>query len=333
MKHVKTLVLLAAVVAIGLGLWFWWQHEKVHPSTDDAYLRANILTISPQVAGQIASVGVSENQHVSAGDVLFQIDTAELDAEFEAAQAEYELARQNAGALVSNLSAAEARLQSAQAALTEAQIAFDRTSKLRALGDIAQASLDQATAARDQAQAAVEASQSAVDAARKQAGVPGDDNAAVRAALAKLTLARINLERSRVVAPVSGWIANIDLRPGALVTENAPLFSLVEDSAWWIDANFKETDLDRVRPGQPVEIAIDMYPGLSLTGKVESIGAGSGAVFSLLPAQNATGNWVKVTQRFPVRIRLDAEPGDAALQLRVGASTTVTVDTSSVDAK
>ena len=116
-----------------------------------------------------------------------------------------------------------------------------------------------------------------------------------------------------------------------MVASGAPLFSLVEDGAWWVSANFKETDLQRIRPGQPVALAVDMYPGTTLTGTVQSLGAGSGAVFSLLPAQNATGNWVKVTQRFPVRIRIDKKPGDPALQLRVGASTTATVDTSAMD--
>tara|TARA_Y100000815_G_scaffold252699_2_gene257259 strand:- start:116810 stop:117844 length:1035 start_codon:yes stop_codon:yes gene_type:complete len=333
MKHFRTIFLLAAIVAIAVGLWFWWQHEKVYPSTEDAYLQAHVLTISPQIGGRVASVAVTENQHVNAGDVLFQINTDDLKAALEAAQAQYEIAREIAGASVSSLSGAEAQLDSARAALTEAQVEFDRTSKLRKLGDVSQSAMDKVSAERDQAQAAVEAAQSAADAARDRAGTRGDGNATVRAALADLRVARLNLERSRVTAPASGWVANIDLRPGSLVTPNAPLFSLVEDGDWWIDANFKETDLNRVRPGQPVKIAIGMYPGLSLSGKVESIGAGSGAAFSLLPAQNATGNWVKVTQRFPVRVHLESRPEDPAMQLRVGASTTVTVDTSSMDAK
>ncbi len=331
MKNLKIIILLVAVLAIGAGLWWWWEHEKVYPSTDDAYLQANILTIAPQVGGRVTRVAVSENDHVKAGDLLVQLETSALSAAVEAAQAQYDIARQGAGASESNVSAATANLASAQAALSDAQVSFERTQALFRLGDMAQAALDQATAARDRAQAAVAAAEAALAAAQDQAGASGDDNAAVRAALANLTNAQIELGHARLTAPTAGWISNIDLRGGSVVAANAPLFSLVEDGDWWINANFKETDLARIRPGQPVTLTVDMYPGLDLTGTVESIGAGSGAVFSLLPPQNATGNWVKVTQRFPVRIRLESKPQDAAMQLRVGASVTATVDTSSMD--
>ncbi|WOI56684.1 HlyD family secretion protein [Palleronia sp. LCG004] len=331
MKHLKPIILVLALVAVGGGLWLWWQHERVHPSTDDAYLQANVLTVAPQVGGAIETVEVSENQHVEAGDLLFQIETDDLEAAVESAQATYDDARMQNSSAITELSSVSAQVDSARAALTDAQDAYDRTSRLFELGDVAQAALDQATSTRDQARAALDSAQSALTSARERTGEAGDDNPAVRAAEAQLTLARINLERARVTAPVSGWIANLDLRPGALVAPNMPLFSLVEDGDWWIDANFKETDLARLRPGQPVTIEIDMYPGLTLDGMVESLGAGSGAVFSLLPPQNASGNWVKVTQRFPVRIGLDTRPDDPAMQLRVGASTSVTVDTSELD--
>lgn len=331
MKNLKIIILLVAVLAIGAGLWWWWEHEKVYPSTDDAYLRASILTIVPQVGGRVTRVAVSENDYVKAGDLLVQLDTSALDAAVKAAQAQYDIARQGAGASESNVSASTANLASAKAALTDAQVSFDRTGALVRLGDLAQAMLDQATAARDQARAGVAAAEAALSAAQDQAGASGDDNAAVRAALANLSTAQIELGYSRIAAPTAGWISNIDLRIGSVVAPDAPLFSLVEDGEWWVEANFKETDLARIRPGQPVTLTVDMYPGLDLNGTVESIGAGSGAVFSLLPPQNATGNWVKVTQRFPVRIRLDGKPQDAAMQLRVGASVTARVDTSSMD--
>lgn len=332
MKNPKIVILLAALASIATGLWWWWQHEKVYPSTDDAYLQANILTIAPQVGGRVDRVAVSENDFVKAGDLLVQLDTSALDAAVAAAQAQYEIARQSAGASASNVAAATADLASAKAALTDAEVSFDRTLALFRLGDVAQSVLDQATANRDQAQAAAKAAEAALAAAQDQAGAAGDDNAAVRAALANLATAQIELGYSRITAPAAGWVSNIELREGSVVAEGAPLFALVEAAEWWVDANFKETDLARIRPGQPVALSLDMYPGLSLTGTVESIGAGSGAVFSILPPQNATGNWVKVTQRFPVRIRLDGRPQDAALKLRVGASVTATVDTSSMDA-
>lgn len=331
MKNVKTLILVLAVFAIGAGLWWWWRHEKIYPSTDDAYLQANVLTIASQVGGRVAQVGVAENDHVMAGDLLVQIETETLQAALTTAQAQYDVARQSAGASTSDISAAAAQLAGAKASLTEAEIAYDRNERLFKLGDVAQAAVDQAKATRDEARANVGVAEAALAAARKQAGDPGNENAAVRAALGALTAAQINLDNSRITTPAAGWIANIDLRPGQVVLANAPLFSLVEDGAWWVDAIFKETDLDRIRPGQPVTLSVDMYSGATLTGTVESIGAGSGAVFSLLPPQNATGNWVKVTQRFPVRIRLTGKPDDPALQLRMGASVTATVDTSAQD--
>lgn len=333
MKNVKFIGLAVVAVALGIGLFWWWEHGKTYPNTDDAYLQANLLTISPQVGGRVASVAAVENVRVNAGDALFTLDTASLQAALDIAQAQFDLATQTAGASGSNVAAAQAQLAQANAAQSEAQAEFDRTNRLFAVGEVAQAALDQATASRDQAQAALDAASAALQAAHDELGAAGAQNAGVRAALGQLSLARINLDHATVTAPVSGWLSNISLRPGQIVAAGQPLFSLVEGDAWWVDGNFKETDIDRIRPGQPVTMSIDMYPGITLTGAVGSIGAGSGAVFSLLPAENATGNWVKVTQRFPVRITLDALPTDPAIQLRVGASVVATVDTSGLDAR
>jgi membrane fusion protein (multidrug efflux system) len=332
MKTLKFIGLGLAAVALGVGMYVWWDHGQTYPGTDDAYLRGNILTITPQVGGEVASVLVAENARVSEGDVLFTLDTAALQAALDIAQAQLDLATQAAGAGGSAVTAAEAQLSEATAAFREAQAAYERTDRLFTLGDLSQAALDQSTAARDQARAGVEAATAAVAAAQDQLGGSGPQNAGVRAALGQVTLARLALDHATVTAPASGWVANLSLRPGQIVREGQPLFSLVEDGSWWVDGNFKETDIDRIRPGQPVSLAIDMYPGTTLTGTVESIGAGSGAVFSLLPAENATGNWVKVTQRFPIRIALDPVPPDPAIQLRVGASVTATVDTSGLEA-
>ncbi len=331
MKNLKTIILLATVVAIGIGLRWWWQHEKLYPSTDDAYIRANILNITPQINGRVTRVAVSENDYIQAGDLLVQLDTAPMEAALQAAKAQYEIAQQNVGAAASNVLVAMARLVSAKAALTQAEVSFDRTQKLFQQRDVAAAVLDQVRTARDAAQADVAAAEAAVAAAKSQAGTAGGSNAAIQAALANLTMAQINLGYSRITAPVSGWVSNVTLQPGTIVMPGSPLFALVEDGNWWIEANFKETDLARIRPTQNVSVNVDMYPGLKLKGKVQSLGAGSGAVFSLLPPQNASGNWVKVTQRFPVRIALDQPPKDTAMPLRVGASVSVKVDTAGAD--
>ncbi len=194
-------------------------------------------------------------------------------------------------------------------------------------GDVTSSTLDAAEMAPDEAVAGRGQAKAVLKATRATLGDAGADNASVRAARAVVDSARLNGERASIKAPASGWVVNLSLRPGSAVTADQPLFSIVEDEHWWIDANFKETDMDRIRMGQPVTVTLDMYGAMKLSGKVESIGAGSGAVFSLLPAENASGNWVKVTQRFPIRISLDASPADKARPLRVGASETITVDT------
>ncbi|MFD1882779.1 HlyD family secretion protein [Paracoccus pacificus] len=333
MKNVKSLGLLAIAVLIGAGLWWWWEHGKTYPSTDDAYLGANIVNIAPEIAGRVIDVAVVENGYVAAGDVLFRLDPDAMTAAVDLAQAQLDQATQVAGVAGSDVTAAAAQVTNADAALRRAQLDFDRNERLFRLGDIAKAALDQATAARDQAEAQKQAAEAALAAARDQLGDTGEQNAGVRLALAGLKQAQLNLDHTTVLAPTSGWIANLTLRPGSYVAPGQQLFALVEEGAWWVDGNFKETDLRRIRPGQPVALEIDMYSGTKVKGVVDSIGAGSGAVFSLLPPENATGNWVKVTQRFPVRIRIEDTPDDKALQLRVGASVTATVDTSALDAK
>ncbi|MCZ4255327.1 HlyD family secretion protein [Sulfitobacter sp. G21635-S1] len=332
MKNFKLIGLAIAAVIAGGGLYWWYQNGLIYPSTDDAYLRANILTIAPQVSGRVTEVSTGENKYVRAGDLIFKLDTAQLQAAVETAQANYDQARRNAGSTSADVLGARAHVAGAQTARDEAQTSYDRQKSLFEKGDVSQAALDQASTALDQATATLQAAQSALAAARSQAGEPGDRNAVVRAALGQLTQAQIALDHATVTAPVHGWVANITLRPGQVVAAGQPLFSIVEDGHWWVDGNFKETDLMRIRPGQPVSISIDMYPDTRLNGKIESIGAGSGAVFSLLPPENATGNWVKVTQRFPVRISLEDKPGNPAVQLRVGASVTATVDTSADEA-
>lgn len=327
LKLIKPAALVVALAIAGGGLWWWWNQQAIYPSTNDAYVEANILSIAPEIGGKVTTVGVHENDHVDAGDVLFRIDTSTLQAAVDAAEAQLDMAIRSVDANNANLSAAEARLAAAKATFKNADDAFERASKLAQAGNLSDAGLEQARTARDQAEAQMNAAESARNAARDQLGKAGGNNAGIRAARAELDRAKIALSHAVVHAPASGWIANISLRPGQVVSPGQPLFSLIEDSDWWVSANFKETDLDRIKPGQNATIGIDMYPGMTVSGRVESIGAGAGAVFSLLPSENATGNWVKVTRRFPVRVALDMPTADAVHRLRVGASTLVTIDT------
>lgn len=327
MSRLKLFLLLASVAALIAGLFFWWRHQERYPSSDDAYLRANILTIAPQIGGAVSEVAVVENQHVDRNAVLLRIDQTDRKLSFDAAMAQVELASHAAKSVGDNVAAAAAQLAGARASLVNADSELARDQQLLKSALVARALVDQAVAQRNEAAAQVAAAQANLAAARSTAGKRGDDNANVRAATAQLKLAARNLGYAEVIAPAAGWIANLSLRPGQVVAAGQPLFSLVEDGAWWVEANFKETDLQRIRPGQSATIAIDMYPNVSLHGTVESIGAGSGSVFALLPPENATGNWVKVTQRFPVRIRIPEQSSDRSEQLRVGASVTATVDT------
>ena len=320
MKNLRVMLVLAIVVAGALGLWIYWRHAERYPSTDDAYVGANIVSVAPQISGQVDAVKVKEGQKVKAGDVLFTLNAAPFKNARIQAEGNLAVLNNGEGPAQQQVAAANGALVSAQAALVAAQAQFERDSTLFARGSVANAVVQNSRAAMAQAQAGVDSARAALVSAQAQLS---DRQNQIASAQAQLATAELNLSYATVTAPADGIIANIDLRQGAAVAAFQPLFALVETADWWVDANFKETDLPRIRPGQPATIAVDMLPGAKLTGTVETISPGSGATFALLPAQNASGNWVKVTQRFAVRIKLD-QPGEA---VRVGGSATVTVDT------
>ncbi|MBD1548920.1 HlyD family secretion protein [Roseibium aggregatum] len=325
MKKWKFGIAAVVLIAAGGGLWGYWWYSTLYPSTQDAYVRAHIVDISAEVTGLVSKVYVTENQKVAQGDPLFELDDEIYRNAATEAQAQLEIAKDQQAGLDRKAKAAKAAVKSTS---TAAETAHAQLTRIRALfesGDVAQAALDQAKTAAAQADTARDTARAQLQQARDAATANKDaivsDGAAYR-------MAEYNLAHTKITAPADGWVSNIRLRPGSSVTAHEPLFALVDASHWWIDANFKETDLPRIRPGQPATISVDMLPGVTLKGHVASIGRGSGSTFSLLPAENASGNWVKVTQRFPVRIALDKpDPG-----LRVGASSSVTVDTTA-DAK
>ncbi|SDX73216.1 membrane fusion protein, multidrug efflux system [Ruegeria halocynthiae] len=320
MTSFKAFAVVGILAAITLGLFFFWRHEERYPSTKDAYVGANIIYVAAQVTGQVAQVSVVENQVINAGDLLFTIDATQFSASVAQAKADLDSSIQQAQSYSTQITAAQASVESAQSAYETAQKNFERAKALASTGDLAQASLDQTTSEFAQASARLTTSQSSLLALQSGVAAKQDD---ILSSQAALEIAQADLAWTKVYAAADGWIANLTLRPGSSVSANAPQFSIVESSDWWVDANFKETSLPRIRPGQPVTVQVDMLPGAVLTGKVSSIGRGSGDTFSLLPSENSSGNWVKVTRRFPVRIELD--PTDAPL--RVGGSSKVTVDT------
>ncbi len=325
MKSLKLVAAIGLLAAIAVGLALYWRHEERYPSTRDAYIGANIIYVAARVTGQVSKVSVVENQQVNAGDLLFSIDQTQFKAAVDQAQANMDSAMQQANAFSRQITAAQAAVDSSQSFFETAQNNLERAKALFSNGDLAQASLDQTTSEFAQASARLTTSQAEL--AALQSGLEARQDA-VLSSQAQLEIAKADLAWTKVTAAADGWIANLTLRPGSSVSANIPQFSIVEASDWWIDANFKETALHRIRPGQSVRVQIDMLPSAKLTGRVASIGRGSGDTFSLLPSENASGNWVKVTRRFPVRIELD--PTDAPL--RVGGSSKVIVDTTGIQA-
>ena len=328
MRSLRMLLLALICIAVGYGLKQYWEYRELHPTTEDAYIQAHIVDVAARVSGPIVAVHVAENDYVNAGDPLFDIDPSVFRAAVDAAEANLELAGQSTGASGAEIGVARSSLNEKKVVLARANKNLERATSLNQKNLISVSEFDNAVATQAEATAAVNRAQADLRRAQSVHGESGASNAKVRAAAAELNAAHLELSFTKVVAPVSGWISNISLRTGAMIIEERPQFSIVEDRQWWVEANFKETDLNHMRPGLNAAITIDMYPDVKLSGKVESLGAGSGAVFSLLPPENATGNWVKVTQRFPVRVSIDPRQDDPSNErpLRVGASATVTVN-------
>jgi len=319
-KTLKLIAALGLLLFIGAGLYYYWQYERYYPSTQDAYVRANIVYVAPQITGQVASVDVVENQKVKAGDLLFTIEPTLMAAAVEQAFAQLDAATKQAESSASQIEAAKTAVASAQSTLEAASNQASRTRILADKGDVSRTALEQAQATQAQAQAALAAARAQLQGARSRLAAKQDS---IRSAQAQVQIAQADLTWTRIIAPVDGWVSNLTLRPGSAVAAYTPKFAIIAAKGWWVDANFKETDIPRIRPGQPVKITVDLLPGKTLTGKVASISRGSGATFALLPPENASGNFVKVTQRFSVRVQLDP----SRLTLRVGASVTAQVDT------
>ena len=311
------------VLAIGASGWWYEAYSRRHPSTDDAYLGRHIVQIAPQVSGPVQRVLVHDNQRVKAGDLLFTIDPVPFKLAVRQAEARLQQAKDSFAAADAQVDAAKARLAAAEANFQEADRHDQRIQALVAKGSASKDEGDSAKQARIDARDALISARADLAAAEAARGAAKDQNAAIKAAQAALDQARLDLEHTQISAPADGVVGNFDLRPGSYVTAGNALFALVESQEAWVDANFKETDLPHIRPGQPATVSLDQLPGRSFRGVVEGLSPASGAAFSLLPPENATGNWVKVTQRFAVRVRLL----DPVPQLRVGASAEVTVDT------
>jgi membrane fusion protein, multidrug efflux system len=328
-RWIALIVLLLATVG---GVLLYWRHAEIYPSTDNAYTGANIVRVAPQVSGPVIRVYVRNDDKVSSGDPLFDIDPTLYDAALRNARAQFDAAASAAGTAADPLKNAATTLEEKRAALEDAIGKYREAKDAQKEDEPQSAGLTDALKAWHDAMQAFEDAQSAFDAEQDKKLTVTTPIVQLRAAAAQLDKATHERVKTHVTAPGSGWVSNINLRSGSVVQAGTPSLALIEDGHWWVDANFKETDLGRIKPGQKATITLDMYPGLKLDGLVESISAGSGASFSVLPPENATGNWVKVTQRFPVRIRITSEPTPDK-PLRMGASAEVQIDTTTENAQ
>ncbi|MEZ5773477.1 MAG: HlyD family secretion protein [Hyphomicrobiaceae bacterium] len=317
------LAALAILVIAGGGAWYW-HYTSLHPSTSDAYVGAHVVRVAPLVSGRVSAVRARTFQPVKAGDILVEIDQAPLKAALEGARARLAEAKQEAAATAAAVTAAEAQVAEARATLVDQRKQTQRTVTLTDKGAATKAERDDAEAKLKSAEAGLRSAEAALTQARQHLGAEGDQNAAVRAAAATVTSAELDLEHATIRAPADGIVGEVEVRPGAVVDTGMAMFPLVETGRWWVDANFKETDLTHIRPGQAARVTLDLYPSRQIRGRVESISPASGAAFALLPPENASGNWVKVTQRFPVRILLETDNGSPPL--RIGASSSVEID-------
>ena len=310
-----------------VGAYLWLSGGR-YVSTDNAYVQQDKVAISAEVGGRIVDVKVAENMTVQQGDILFRIDAEPYELAVRQADADIAGAQVSVATLASEARSTGVGIAAARDAIAYAQIDLQRQQALMERGFTTRARLDEAERKVEMAREQLRGAQaSAAEASSRLAtgsAVPGV-NPAIAQARVRRDSAALNLQRTVVRAPVGGRVVQAErLQKGQAVVVGLPALTLVVDDRSWIEANFKETDLDHMRVGQQAEVRLDAYPELKLRGRVESIGAGTGSEFSVLPAQNATGNWVKVTQRVPVRIRLDR---NADRRLIAGLSAEVTIDT------
>jgi membrane fusion protein (multidrug efflux system) len=304
----------AACAAITAG--YWALALRGWERTDDAFVEGHLVFLSPRVAGQVALVNVVENQRVRAGDVLVRLDPADFEARVARARADLDAARNRMAQTRAAADAAAAQVAAARVKLRHAEQELARARQLFGGGVASRTALDAAQAVRDGAAAALHAAEEQERAERAALG----NEAPVRQAEAVLREAELALEHAVVKAPFDGVVGKKSAELGANVSPGQPLLALRDDSAVWVTANFKETQIAEMNAGDPAEIRVDAFPDVLLRGHVESLSPATGAKYALLPPDNATGNFTKVVQRLPVRIAIDAADGAAAPALPVGLS-------------
>jgi len=323
------LLVVVPLLAALLGLGFYLTGGR-YISTDNAYVGAQKVLITPDVSGKIDKVMVREGQHVAAGDELFEIDRQPFEFALAQAQAKLATATTDYNNLKSNYASLTSMVDLAQKSVELKQRDVDRKSTLARTSAGSQADLDNANAglvtAQVQNQFAVQQRANTLNQLLGDPDLPLERFPAYAQALAARDQAQRDLDHAVVRAPIAGTATQVDsIQLGRFVTAGMPVFSVVDDSAPWVDANPKETDITYLRVGQKATVEVDTFPDHVFHGHVAAVSPGTGAQFSILPPQNASGNWVKVVQRVPVRVVLDAD--DQTANLRAGMSATVDIDT------
>jgi membrane fusion protein, multidrug efflux system len=329
-------ILLLAVVVLLVAAIFpaisYYRYFNSHVSTDDAYVDGSVGLISSRITGTVVKLFVEDNWRVKAGDTLLELDPSDYQVQVNAAEAQLERARQTVDQLYAQVEAARSGLALAQSQLGQARIDYNRARQLKAQGVVSSEYYDQANTALRVALATEGLANHQLIQAEAALGINGEDHSrygrpVVEQAEAALEAAKLYLSYTVIKAPFDGIVTRKNVHVGHRVEVGEPLMALVPIRGLYITANYKETQLTRVRVGQPADIEADIYPGYIYRAHVDSISIGTGSAFALLPPENATGNWVKVVQRIPVKIVLDQpEPPDKPL--RMGLSVEVTIDIS-----
>jgi membrane fusion protein (multidrug efflux system) len=323
------LMLLGVIAILGIATAFYLRGGR-YQQTDDAYVQSARVAISANVAGRVMEIAVRDNQPVHKGDLLYRIDDAPLRIAVAAAEAQLAATRLQVAALKANHRQRVSQVASARNALTFQEGEVARQRRLLASNIASQAAVDRAMHALDDARGTLSAAEQEASAVLAQLGGKADitpsDHPSVRQAQAALDSAKLDLSYATIEAPIDGVVTRVEqLQVGNYVAAHVPVFALVATHEVWIEANFKEDQLAHMKPGQQARIVIDSYPDQRFSGRIVSLSPGTGSQFSLLPPENATGNWVKVVQRVPVRIELDAVNSD--ITLHAGLSASVNVDT------
>lgn len=327
-------IVLVCVVAYGIH---WWTIGRFIESTDDAYVGGDVTVISPHVSGYVSKILVKDNQYVRAGQALIRLETHDYQAALDASDADVEERKASVNRLHAQYQYEKAMISEAKADLAakraSAEFAEQDARRYRSLAQRqagSQQNAERSIAAAQVARASVTAAEAGVLAARQQLTVIdtqiGEAQAALMQAKATQHTAQLDLGYTELHSPIDGYVGDRSAHPGTYVMAGTQLLSIVPARGLWVDANFKEDQIRDMKPGQMVDVVTDVMPSRTFRGHVQSLSAATGAVFSVIPAQNATGNFTKIVQRVPVRIALD--PNDSALAaLRAGLSATVSVDT------